>query len=331
MSSIFETLETTVGRSVRRDISRIAAFAKGNLERAARSIAEHPAPHVGITCGFFVRHGEPPSPETDGLNGMGQLACGLVEAGIPVTVISDAPCAKAVWAVTTVVPAKVNLEIVSVDDAAVRRLRHNLETAEHPHHPSGRDRALLRSVGRQATSQSTGGTSPPTRLPSISCSRIRTGRPRGRPSASAMAATRSGSGRPAEGDRREGHSERRADRSPDGVRLPARRRRVARIGGAYGLLAALAVLRPDLKPALLKHFNGQMEHDILAAPRSILDRPLTIAGSTGPANLQMSIDRLPLALTHVALIEGTCVDRERRVTASTQHHFREIKIDEQRS
>ena len=77
MTSVYERLELVAGRMVRRDISRLVAFAAGNLERAARSIAEHPKPHVGIVTGFFVRHADPPSPETDGLNGRGHLAAGL--------------------------------------------------------------------------------------------------------------------------------------------------------------------------------------------------------------------------------------------------------------
>ncbi len=121
-----------VARAARDRTNRLFEFAQGNLEKAARSIGEHPAPHVGITCGFFVRHAEPPSPETDGLNGMAQLAAGLTEAGIKVTVITDAPCAKAVWAVTKALPHPVNLEIVSVDAKAVRNLRNNLEISHLP-------------------------------------------------------------------------------------------------------------------------------------------------------------------------------------------------------
>jgi hypothetical protein len=103
------------GKTVRRDIKRLVEFARGNLEKAAASIASHPSSHVGIIAGFFVRHAEPPSPKTDGLNGMGQLAAGLLTAGIPVTLITDMPCAKAVWAVSRVLPKKVDIEVIAVD------------------------------------------------------------------------------------------------------------------------------------------------------------------------------------------------------------------------
>src|ERR1035437_9470064 len=91
-------VEAIIGRTVRRDISRMVNFAKGGLEKAAKSILETPNAHVGIVTGFFIRHAEPPSPETDGLGGAAHMAASLAGAGIPVTVISDAPCAKAVWA-----------------------------------------------------------------------------------------------------------------------------------------------------------------------------------------------------------------------------------------
>src|SRR6476660_774403 len=149
VDSSITRIETIVGRTVRRDITRLVKFAEGNLQRAAESLANTPTPHVVLVCGFFVRHAEPPSPETDGLNGMGQLAAGLIEAGIPVTVITDAPCAKAVWAVVEALPAKVDLEIVAVDPAAVRALRARLESAEHPlSHIVAIERCSLGSDGK---------------------------------------------------------------------------------------------------------------------------------------------------------------------------------------
>lgn len=131
-SEAISDMERAVGRTVRRDIGRLVEHAQGHLEQAARSIADEPAPRIGIICGFFVRHAEPPSPETDGFNGMGQLAAGFLEAGFPVTVITDAPCAKAAWAVTKVLPGHVDLEITHVDAKSVRRLRDRLESSPEP-------------------------------------------------------------------------------------------------------------------------------------------------------------------------------------------------------
>ena len=88
-------IEANIGRKVKRDISRMTEWAKGNLARAAEAIMNTPNAHVGIVTGFYIQHAEPPSPETDGLGGMAHLAAGLANAGIPLTVITDAPCAKA--------------------------------------------------------------------------------------------------------------------------------------------------------------------------------------------------------------------------------------------
>ena len=48
---------------------------------------------------------------------MAHLAAGLANAGIPVTVITDTPCAKAVWAVVDALPMPVNLEVVSTTES----------------------------------------------------------------------------------------------------------------------------------------------------------------------------------------------------------------------
>jgi hypothetical protein len=128
----FSEIENIVGQTVRRDISRMKRFAEGQLERAARSIMSTPNAHVGIVTGFFIRNAVPPSPETDGLGGMAHMAAGLANAGIPVTVISDAPCSKAVWAITTELPEGVALEITSVSKDSVTSLRDRLAAAERP-------------------------------------------------------------------------------------------------------------------------------------------------------------------------------------------------------
>lgn len=297
-SSTITAIETIVGRTVRRDISRLALFAQGNLEAAARSIAEHPAPHIGIICGFFVRHAEPPSPETDGINGMGQLAAGFAEAGIPVTVITDAPCAKAVWAATEALPNKVELEIVSVSDASVRGLRHRLETADQPlTHLIAIERCSLAADGKPHREhgwdisadtapldhlfEDAGWTAPWTTI---------------------------GIG--------DGGNEIGMGVLPKALvesDIPNGQLIAARTGcdhlivsgvanwGAYGLLAATASLRPDLSASLLKHFNGDMEEQILSAAVNI-GQAIDDSRVDRLGQLQMTIDRLPLA-DHVAMIE----------------------------
>ena len=125
-------VEDIIGQTVRRDIGRMKRFVAGQLEAAARSIMSTPNAHVGIVTGFFIRNAVPPSPETDGLGGMAHMAAALANLGIPVTVISDAPCSKAVWAVTTELPEGVALEITSLSAASVRSLRSRLSAGERP-------------------------------------------------------------------------------------------------------------------------------------------------------------------------------------------------------
>src|SRR5258708_8895450 len=125
-------IEAIIGRKVKRDITRMSQLMKGNLEKAAESILNTPDAHVGIVTGFFIQHATPPSPETDGLIGMGHLAAGLASAGVPVTVITDAPCAKAVWAVVDAVPEQIDLEVGATNGRSVYRLRRCLEGADRP-------------------------------------------------------------------------------------------------------------------------------------------------------------------------------------------------------
>ena len=132
MSDKIDQIEAIIATPNGRDISRMTDWAKGNLARAAAAITEMPRAHVGIVTGFYIKHAEPPSPETDGLNGMAHLAAGLAHAGIAVTVITDAPCAKAVWAVVDALPVPVRLEIVSVSEASVDALARRLAHADPP-------------------------------------------------------------------------------------------------------------------------------------------------------------------------------------------------------
>jgi hypothetical protein len=91
-------LETIAGRDVGRGIGPLADAARGGLQQAALSIARHPAPHVALLTGFFVPRARPPAAETDGPPGAAQLAAGLARAGVPVWLVTDELCADAVAA-----------------------------------------------------------------------------------------------------------------------------------------------------------------------------------------------------------------------------------------
>ena len=81
-----------------RGIGPLAALTRGNLQRAAQSIAGHAAPHVAVVTGFWILHGKPPSPENDGPPGAAHIAAALHTAGIPTRLCTDTLSAYAVKA-----------------------------------------------------------------------------------------------------------------------------------------------------------------------------------------------------------------------------------------
>jgi hypothetical protein len=294
-----EKIESIIGRPVRRDISRLTLFAKGNLLNAARSFQAAEACHVGIVVGFFIRHANPPSPETDGLNGMGHLATGFASAGFRVTVITDAPCAKAVWAVVDALPVKVGLEVVDVDEGSVRRLRKWLEEGPPPlTHLIAIERVAPGSDGkphREHGWDMSRETAPLHLLFDEAGWERRW--------------TTIGIG---DGGNEIGMGalpvEIVANDMPNGSLIAAKTSTdyliVAGVSnwGAYGLLGALAGLRPDLAPALLCHFTRDKEKDFLTAAVEV-GQAIDDSRVDRPGRPQMSVDRIPLD-QHGDLVEA---------------------------
>lgn len=125
-------IEAIISQTVRRDISPLVACARGSLLAAAKSIAEHPEPAVAIITGFFIRHAEPPTAETDGLTGSVHLAAGLKHAGIPAFLVTDTPCAGAVQAAARPIPENIDVRVVPVSESAVLDLRKDLVKMARP-------------------------------------------------------------------------------------------------------------------------------------------------------------------------------------------------------
>jgi D-glutamate cyclase len=122
-------IETICGTDVGRNIQPLVQAAKGGILGAARSLAEHPSPHVAIITGFFLPHNNPPAAETDGIVGCAQLAAGLNKLGIPVRIVTGSPCLTAVKSAVfaTGISTEIAFDVVSVDVISV---------SESPENPS---------------------------------------------------------------------------------------------------------------------------------------------------------------------------------------------------
>lgn len=87
------------GRGLARDpADNLFTACPDDLAAACRSIADHPAPRVGVVTGFMIPSVDPPTGETDGPLGALALARVFHHLGIPCVLFSDAAGYSALWA-----------------------------------------------------------------------------------------------------------------------------------------------------------------------------------------------------------------------------------------
>jgi hypothetical protein len=100
LRSIRDAIQTDVGnRGLARDpTDNLLTACPGDFALACRSMANHPAPRVGIVTGFMIPTVEPPTGETDGPPGALFLAQAFNDLGIPCVLLSDAAGYDALWA-----------------------------------------------------------------------------------------------------------------------------------------------------------------------------------------------------------------------------------------
>lgn len=91
--SLIGQIEALIHQDVGRNVGPLFEATRGNLARAAEAIAGCPSPSIGLLTGFYVPLGDPPAAETDGPVGSALLAAALTEAGVPCRVLTDEPCA----------------------------------------------------------------------------------------------------------------------------------------------------------------------------------------------------------------------------------------------
>lgn len=110
-------IEALVCRDVGRKTADLIAANAGGLAAAARELAQ--ATSVGLITGFFVPRGDVAAPETDGPVGTALLAAALAACGLPVRIATDAPCAEAVRVAVTAAGRGSGGDGVAVDAVAV--------------------------------------------------------------------------------------------------------------------------------------------------------------------------------------------------------------------
>lgn len=91
--ALVDRIEALIHQDVGRNLNALFAATRGNLWRAASAFAADPTPCLGLITGFYVPLADPPAAETDGPVGTALLAAGLTRAGVTCRVLTDAPCA----------------------------------------------------------------------------------------------------------------------------------------------------------------------------------------------------------------------------------------------
>ena len=111
-------IEALVCRDVGRKTAELIAASAGDLAAAGRALAG--AKSVGLITGFFVPRGEVAAPETDGPVGTALLAAALAACGVPARIAVDTPCAAAVRAAVDAAGGGVAVDEVGVDEGLDR-------------------------------------------------------------------------------------------------------------------------------------------------------------------------------------------------------------------
>ena len=115
-SAAIAAIEAIVCRDVGRSTRALIAASAGGLRSAAEALAG--AGGVGLITGFFVPRGAVAAPETDGPVGTALLAAALAACGVPARIAVDTPCAGAVRIAVEAAGGGVAVDEVGVDDRA---------------------------------------------------------------------------------------------------------------------------------------------------------------------------------------------------------------------
>ncbi len=109
-------IEALVCRDLGRKTQELIEASRGDFAAAAGSLAG--ASGVGLITGFFVPRGDAPAAETDGPVGTALLAAALAAFGVPARIAVDTPCVDAVRVAIDAAGGGVGVDEVGVDDRA---------------------------------------------------------------------------------------------------------------------------------------------------------------------------------------------------------------------
>jgi hypothetical protein len=260
-------IEALVCRDVGRQTGELIAATRGGLLAAAQSLAQ--ARSVGFITGFFVPRAAVPAAETDGPVGTALLAAALAACGVPTRIAVDTPSASAVRTAIETAGQDVALDEVRIaHQADIDRLTGTWSAAAVSHAVS------IERCGRSADGR-------PRNMRGVDVSawtapledlfvagtwtRIAVG----------DGGNEIGMGRlPAELIART---------VPNGAQIacvvPCDHLIVAGVSnwGAYGLMAALAVLRPDWRAPIARFLTAERD---LAVTRAIVENAGAVDGVT---------------------------------------------------
>ena len=279
-------IEALIHVDVGRNISALCAAARGGLFGAASALAT--ARSVGLITGFYVPLGTPPAAETDGPVGAALLLHGLNAIGVPSRLATDRPCAPACAAALAAAGLDTPLDIAELDaslDPLIQTWRtdgithalsiercglaadgrpHNLTGLDIAHYTAPLDRLFLAgpwttlAIGDGGTELGMGALPP-----GLIAADIKNG-----------------------------------DRIA--CITPAQHLVVAGVSnwGAWALLAALAILRPDWRTTLLRSLDPAIDEHILT---TTVQKGPAVDGISRQQTL--TVDNHPIAMHHAKLAQ----------------------------
>jgi hypothetical protein len=113
-SSALDAIEALVCREVGRSTQALIEATRGELADATRALLH--ATSIGFITGFFVPRDGVAAAETDGPVGTALLAASLGACGVPVRIAVDSPCADAVRAAVHETGVEVAVDEMGVED-----------------------------------------------------------------------------------------------------------------------------------------------------------------------------------------------------------------------